>query len=155
MGVHVSIRMFEFSLSSLQSRCRMLKQVPRTDLMWTRPSMTSSESLGEQQLLCVCACVLGRGVLGVCWVCWGMYWVCVLRVYTRWECDGRVLAGVLGVCAGCVCWGCVLGVCWVCVLRVYARWECDGRVLGVCAGCVCWGCAGCVLFLGHIPALLS
>ena len=65
MGVHVSIRMFEFSLSPLQSRCRMWKQVPRTDLMWTRPSMTSSESLGEQQLLslCVCVCVC---VLRVC-----------------------------------------------------------------------------------------
>ena len=84
----MSIRMFEFSLSPLQSRCRMWKQVPRTDLMWTRPSMTSSESLGEQQLLCVCVCVCAA---------------CVCLVGVCWESVLGVLGGVLGVCAACVC----------------------------------------------------
>ena len=49
-------------------------------------------------------------------MCWGVYWVCVLRVCARWGCNGRVLGGVLGVCWGCA--GGVLGVCWVCVLGV-------------------------------------
>ena len=30
----------EYTLSSLQSRCPMLRLVQRTDLMWTRPFMT-------------------------------------------------------------------------------------------------------------------
>ena len=50
--------MCEYTLSSLQFRCRMWRQAQRTDLTWTRPSMTLSESLGECSRW------------GVGWTCW-------------------------------------------------------------------------------------
>ena len=72
--------MTKYSLPSTQSRCRTLRLVQRTDLMLTRPSMTSSESLGER---CYRVGLLGGAAGRGCW------------------------AGLLGGAAG---WGCYGGV---------------------------------------------